>query len=338
MSDIIQLGSIQSDLKDAGTDNHGMGSDYYRRKQKPIEPYYVEKLDFDEAVQKEYPTRDFDVEQYIVDQAIQRGQDPNRPFQKTLRGLDWSRGNDKVRTEYWDSQGSKKRSRELAHYEPYGYNNQTGGVFKNLFNNLQYLGVIEPDPTIRMFNTNPYQTPYVHEFSHHLYNFQDNPPDPRKVVKLPTMSSSKESKNMDFWRTDPSEIQAEASAAKRDYVHRTVPFRREVAGEEYPWSLNNQDPNDKKVYDEVVDDLYEFHWGDKPFDKNHPVIKEGKPIPDEVMDDMFEDWMNRDGHGWGDAYRENPKEFPVELFKEALRLGKKDQKPGLFTGKRSYYA
>ena len=49
---------------------------------------------------------------------------------------------------------------------------------------------------------------------------------------------------------------------------------------------------------------------------------------------MFESWMRDDRHGWGDAYRTKTEKFPVELFKEALRLGKNDQKPaGMFTGR-----
>lgn len=302
MSNIIQLGSIQSDLKDVGTDNHGMGSDYYRRKQKTTEPYYVENLDFDESVQKEFPNRDYDVEQYLVDQAIQRGQNPNRPFQKSLRGLDWSRGNDKIRTEYWDPQALHNvgRNRNGAYY----YNAHKG------------------KPVIRMYNQ---ALPYVHEFSHHLYNFQDNPQDPRNVVKIPESSSSQGSDSMKSWRSDPSEIQAEASKAKRRYVHREVPKR-------VKWGESIGSPSFP------AREHVNFMYNVEPFDKDHPAIKEGKQIPDDVVDDMFKSWMDEDGKGWGESYRKNPKEFPVELFKEALRLGKNDQKPGLFTGKRSYYA
>ena len=298
MDDFFQLPPIEGDLKDVGTDNHGMGSDYYRRKQKTTEPYYVEKLDFDETVQKEFPNRDFDVEQYIVNQSIQRGQDPNRSFQKTLRGLDWSRGNDKVRTEYWDPQGVERGINEEAHYDWRGKGDS---------------------PIIRMFDKNP---PFTHEFSHHLYNFQDNPTDPRKSVEFPTYSSENPPHvAITDWAKRPSEIQADASAAKRRYVHREVPKRK---------SRLNQPFGFRKREDDV-----EF------FDKDHPAIKEGKPIPDDVMDDMFKYWMRNDinesQRGWGESYDKNPEEFPVELFKEALRLGKKDQKPELFTVNRSYY-
>lgn len=295
----VQLGPIETGLEDVGTDNYGMGSDYYRRKQKPTEPYYVEKLDFDETVQKEFPNRDFDVEQYIVNQAIRRGQDPNRPFQKTLRGLDWSRGNDKVKTEYWDPQGVKRGKNTEAHYDWIGRGDS---------------------PIIRMFDKNP---PFTHEFSHHLYNFQGNPPDPRKSVEFPSYSpESPPHVAITDWGKRPSEIQADASAAKRRYVHREVPRRKS-------W-LNHPLNAQKYRYD------VEF------FDKDHPAIKEGKPIPDDVMDDMFKYWMKNDinesQRGWGESYRKNPEEFPVELFKEALRLGKNDQKPGLFTGNVKRYA
>ena len=51
MSNTIQLGAIETDLEDMGTDNHGMGSNYYRRK-----PYVVEYRSFDDNVKKQFRT------------------------------------------------------------------------------------------------------------------------------------------------------------------------------------------------------------------------------------------------------------------------------------------
>ena len=75
MSNSIQLEPIETDVT-------GWGPEYHRRKQEPTEPYYVEDLNFDESVQKEYPGRDAEVEQYMVNQAYKYGHDPKRPFQK----------------------------------------------------------------------------------------------------------------------------------------------------------------------------------------------------------------------------------------------------------------
>ena len=302
MSDTIQLGPVEANVI-------GWGPDYYRRKQEPTEPYYVENLNFDETVQKEFPGRDFDVEQYLVNQAIRRGQDPKRPFQKTLRGLDWSQGSDKVRTEYWDPEGvARGPHRELGHY------NEGNGFF----------GTTEP--TIRMF-ADP--APHTHEFSHHLYNFKDNPPDPRRMVDIPEPYNTVRNAD-DYatgWLSTPLEIQAEASYAKRKYAHDVVGSRKDAQS---PY-IKSRDPDYGGRLSRYA---YKKDYGVEPFDKNHPAVKEDKPIPDEIIDDMFESWMQEDRKGWGESYQNRPEEFPVELFKEALRLGQNNQKPaGLFTGR-----
>jgi hypothetical protein len=319
MSNTIQLGAIETDVT-------GYGPDYYRRKQEPTEPYYVENLNFDDAVQKEYPGRDVEVEQYLVNQAHQRGQDSKRPFQKTLRALDWGKGDEKIRTEYWDPKGvNRGPNQEAAHYDYMGY-----------YQKHQDTPI---EPTIRMFQ-DPKKAPYTHEFSHHLYNFQDKPADPRRRVNIPITSDEQLDRDngnppsyMDKWRSEPSEIQADASKAKRDYTHNEIGERLGMLGyddfdPEEHWGL------DKDEYQDLIRRQHNTYYGVEPFDKNHSAVKEGKPIPDPIIDDMFESWMQRDDKGWGESYRNNPQEFPVEMFKEALKLGKNDQKPaGLFTGR-----
>jgi hypothetical protein len=115
-------------------------------------------------------------------------------------------------------------------------------------------------------------------------------------------------RNFDFgssWLNSPDEIVSEAARRKREYVHGSNGYAEGF-----------EPPNQK--------------W----LDSTHPAVKEGKPIPEKHIDDMFIDWMNKDSAGWGESYRDKPEEFPVELFKEALKLGKNDQKPaGLFTGR-----
>jgi hypothetical protein len=301
MSNTIQLGAIETDVT-------GYGPDYYRRKQEPTEPYYVENLNFDDAVQKEYPGRDVEVEQYLVNQAYQHGHDPKRPFQKTLRALDWGKGDEKVRTEYWDPKGvARGKNQPNASYNP------------------------DSVPSIEMFG-DPKEAPYTHEFSHHLYNFQDNPADPRRRVDVPDSYNTslkrqfgEQSEYQDKWRSAPWEVQAEASQAKRDYIHKDVGNR--IDESQSPYMQSHDGGKSSRL-------IYKGDYGVEPFDKNHPAVKEGKPIPDDIIDDMFETWMQRDDHGWGESYRDRPKDFPVEMFKEALKLGKNDQRPaGMFTGR-----
>lgn len=281
MSNSIQLEPIETDVT-------GWGPDYYRRKQEPTEPYYVENLNFDDAVQKEFPNRDAEVEQYLLNQAYKRGQDPNRPFQKMFKAPDWGKGGDKIRTEYHDPKSQWRQTTEKAHYAPRQvegyYLDEDGGPDEN--------NPVIADPTIRHFEkvpsdySEPYadlKYPYIHEAMHHITSDQ---------------GGSGYERNFDFgssWLNSPDEIVSEAARRKREYVHGT---------------------NQKRLH------------------STHPVVKEGKPIPNEVIDEMFDDWMYKDNKGWGESYREKPEEFPVELFKEALKLGKNDQKPaGLFTGR-----
>jgi hypothetical protein len=281
MSNTIQLEPIETDVT-------GWGSDYYRRKQEPIEPYYVENLNFDDAVQKEFPNRDVEVEQYLLNQAYERGQDPNRPFQKMLKAPDWGKGGDKIRTEYHDPKSQWRKTTEKAHYQPRQvegyYLDEEGGPDEN--------NPVIADTTIRHFEkvpsdlSEPYadlKYPYIHEAMHHITSDQ---------------GGSGYERNFDFgssWLNSPDEIVSEAARRKREYVHGT---------------------NQKRL------------------DSTHPVVKEGKPIPNEAIDEMFDEWMHKDNAGWGESYRDKPEDFPVELFKEALRLGKNDQKPaGLFTGR-----
>lgn len=287
----ITLGSIEGDVT-------GYGPEYYRRNRQPTEPYYVENLDFDDAVRKEHPNRDVEVEQYILNQAYKRGQDPKRSFQNTLQVPDWSKGGEKVRIEYHDPESKKRVDNEAGHY---------------VRSYEKYPNQIEP-AKIRMFSD---QAPYIHEATHHLQS--GNIRDPRRKVAIPDVSAT----TGDDWATRPHEIQAEASEAKRNYLHKEVPDRKK-GGRLIPLPGLENKPRES----------YKADYGVEPFDKDHPAVKEGKPIPDEIVDDMFKHWMGRDPHGWGDAYRDNPEEFPVELFKEALRLGKNDQRPsGLFTGR-----
>ena len=294
-------------LDPAEGDVTGYGPEYYRRNRKPTEPYYVENLNFDDAVQKEHPNRDVEVEQYILNQAYKRGQDPKRPFQNILQVPDWGRGGDKVRTEYWDPESVTRNADEKAHFAWKGYSNLQGRPYYS------------EEPTIRMFVDNP---PYIHEAIHSL---QDSfSLDPRKRVKIPEPSWWNENaSDDDAWGTRPHEIQAEASEAKRKYLHKEVPERMSKPKLLPLPGLENK-PRES----------YKTDYRVEPFDKNHPAVKEGRPIPDPIINDMFKSWMRDDPHGWGDAYRDKPEDFPVELFKEALRLGQNNQKPaGMFTGR-----
>jgi hypothetical protein len=296
MSNTIQLEPIETDLT-------GWGPEYHRRKREPMEPYYVENLNFDDAVQKEFPNRDAEVEQYLLNQAHKRGQDPNRPFQKILKAPDWGKGGDKIRTEYHDPKSQSRKTTEKAHYAPRQvvgyYLDEDGGPDKN----NPYI----EDTTIRLFEkeptdpSEPYgnsEYPYIHEAMHHITSDQ---------------GGSGYERNFDFgspWLNSPNEIMSEAAKRKRAYVHGSNGYAEGF-----------EPPNQK--------------W----LDSAHPAVKEGKPIPEKHIDDMFIDWMNKDNAGWGDSYRYNPEDFPVELFKEALRLGKNDQKPaGMFTGRKSQNA
>jgi hypothetical protein len=278
MSNTIQLEPIETDVA-------GWGSDYYRRKQEPTEPYYVENLNFDDAVQKEFPNRDAEVEQYLLNQAYKRGQDTDRPFQRELKVPDWAAGGEKVRTEHWDPGSFQRTQGELGHYEKARHHIWEEDGKEHEF---------KTPPTIRMFNNYP---PYIHEAAHHLQ--KDQVRDPRIKLNIPSNGLTP-----DGWYQNPEEIQADASLAKRRYVH------------EY------------QLYPHATKEL-------QPLDRNHPAVKEGKPIPEEHIDNMFDWWMiDTEDSKWGAGYNQEPEDFPVEMFKEALRLGKNDQKPaGMFTGR-----
>lgn len=293
MSEIV-LEPIESDVT-------GWGPEYYRRKRQPTEPYYVENLNFDDAVRKEYPNRDVEVEQYLLNQAYKRGQDPNRPFQKILKAPDWGKGADKIRTEYHDPKSQMRSGNEAAHYD-----HGVQGYYLDEKGGPDYNSPVMGDPTIRHFEkvpadpSEPYADldyPYIHEAMHHITSDKGD---------------SGYERNFDFedpWLNSPSEIMSEAASRKREYIHGNIPFYKTL-----PIGKNSEPRK----------------W----FDSAHPAVKEGKPIPDEVIDDIFNNWMYWDPKGWGDSYHDNPEEFPVELFKEALRLGKKDKRPaGLFTGR-----
>jgi len=285
-------------LEPIESDVTGYGPEYYRRNRQPTEPYYVEHLNFDDAVRKEHPNRDVEVEQYLLNQAYKRGQDPNRPFQKILKAPDWGKGGDKIRTEYHDPNSQMRNTTEAAHYQP----RQVQGYYLDEKGGPNYNDPVIADTTIRHFEkvpadpSDPYadlEYPYIHEAMHHITSDKGD---------------SGYERNFDFedpWLNSPSEIMSEAAKHKRAYVHGSAGY---AEGFEPPNQI----------------------W----LDSAHPAVKEGRPIPEKHIDDMFYRWMDRDPKGWGDSYRDNPEEFPVELFKEALRLGKKDQRPpGLFTGR-----
>jgi hypothetical protein len=328
MSDIIRLSAIETDLEDMGTDNHGYGPEYYRRKQEPTEPYYVENLNFDDAVQKEFPNRDVEVEQYLLNQAYKRGQDPNRPFQKTLQVPDWGRAGEKVRTEYWDPNSITRDMGERGHFAQEGVTTLQGQPYYT------------EEPTIRMFDDNP---PYIHEAAHSL---QKQINDPRRNIKIPSKYEyGGVENNRGAWNARPQEIQAEASAVKRDYIHN--PALQKVLGEKEKQELSDtfqqetqykKDGSKNPYYGYTVEDHMRDNGTYLPdnvqrLDRNHPAVREGMPIPEEHIDGMFKHWMTTDPR-WGEFYRDKPEDFPVELFKEALRLGKNDQKPaGMFTGR-----
>jgi hypothetical protein len=320
MSNSIQLEPIETDVT-------GWGPDYYRRKQEPTEPYYVENLNFDDAVQKEFPNRDAEVEQYLLNQAYKRGQDPNRPFQKTLQVPDWGRGGEKVRTEYWDPNSITRYTDEIGHFAQEGVTTARGQSYYT------------EEPTIRMFTDDP---PYIHEAAHSLQNKRS---DPRRNIKMPSKYQMRVSGSLGAWNARPEEIQAEASEVKRNYIHN--PALQKVLGEKEKRELSDhfqQEPQYKEdgsrnpYYGYTIEDHLRDTSGYLPdnvqrLDRNHPAVRGGMPIPEEHIDGMFKQWMTTDPR-WGEFYQNHPEDFPVELFKEALRLGKNDQKPaGLFTGR-----
>lgn len=318
MNEII-LEPIESDVT-------GYGPEYYRRNRQPTEPYYVENLNFDDAVRKEHPNRDVEVEQYLLNQAYKRGQDPQRPFKKTLQVPDWGRGEDKVRTEYWDPDSIARDVGEAGHFAREGISPIQGHSYYT------------EEPTIRMFKDPP---PYIHEAAHSLQNERS---DPRRNIKIPAKHQIRKHDSMGAWNARPEEIQAEASSVKRDYVHRAqLPKTLSKQQEEKLRDRLKREPEYKEdgsvnpYHGYTVEDFKRstFLPSDiQVLDKNHPAVRQNKPIPEEHIDNMFQYWMHSDPQGWGDFYRDNPEEFPVELFKEALRLGKKDQRPtGLFTGR-----
>ena len=320
MSNTIQLGAIETNLEDIGTDNHGMGSDYYRRK-----PYVVESRSFDDNVKKQFPHRDADMEDYLVDRAqthqLDRVDNPSK-----IRGANflpkphWDRRHDKVRHNIYE-QGAAEDRGLTQRNSPTGPYNAAA----------TYNSTRDSEPTIDTYTGG--ESNAVHEGMHYLADPNPGSPDytysdPRKAIPIPDL------KRLKTWGTRGGEIMAEAAEAKRRYAHQTVSNRKSQLG----YYDYDEDPNyydyDKEEYQDAIRSNYKDYHGSEPFDENHPAVKEGKPIPNEVIDDMFQQWMFEDRKGWGDAHRSRPEEFPVEVFKEALRLGKNDQRPaGMFTGR-----
>ena len=259
----------------------------------PPKPYGVELLDFDGAVAEEFPGRDPKLEEYLVEQAIKRGKDPNRPYKRQLPSPDWSKRGDKIDVEHYEHGSMAQKRGEAGHYSP----GHSGQFLDEEGNPHDY----EVKPTIRMF-TRPENAPYTHEFMHHL-NQVPRFEDPRKRLKL------KDAPWGFKWHLKPHEVQSEASAKKREYLYET---------QNYP----SHDLKDNLA----------------PLDRDHPAVKEGKPLPEEHIDRMFQKWMVDDEDGdWGGSYERDPENFPVELFKEALRLGQNNKKPtGMFTGKAMF--
>ena len=328
MSNTIQLGAIETDVT-------GYGPEYNRRKRKPIEPYYVEDMDFGQAVEKEFPGRDVEVEQYLVKQAHERGQNPDRPFQKILKAPDWGKGGDKIRTEHHDPNSKQRNTNEYAHYQPGG----VAGYYLDEEGGPDWEAPVIEDPVIRHFKKSftdgrngKKDYPYTHEAMHHITSDQ---------------GGSGYERNFDFgrsWLNDPGEIMSEAAFRKRDYVHNpesqkvlTKEKRQSMADRLQQEPEYDEDGSENPYYGLTVEDYYGKGYlpeNLQPLDKNHPAIKEGKNIPEGHIDEMLKNWMGSDNHGWGESYRDNPEDFPVELFKEALRLGKNDQRPaGMFTGR-----
>ena len=311
MSNTIQLGAIETNLENIGTDNYGMGSDYYRRK-----PYVVESRSFDDNVKKQFPHRDADMEDYLVDRAqthqLDRIDNPSK-----IRGANflpkphWDRRHDKVRHNIYETGAAEDRGLTQRNSPTGSYNAAA-----------TYNSTRDSEPTIDTYKGG--ESNSVHEGMHYLADPNPGSPDytyadPRKAIPIPDL------KRLKTWGTRGGEIMAEAAEAKRRYAHQTVSNRKDES--QSPYMQSHDGGKSSRL-------IYKGDYGVEPFDKNHPAVKEGKPIPNEVIDDMFQQWMFEDKKGWGDAHRSRPEDFPVEVFKEALRLGKNDQRPaGMFTGR-----
>lgn len=322
MANSIILDPIDINLSDQGTDNLGMGPEYYRRK-----PYDVYYQNFRETVNTDFPTSKFlGMEDYLVEQASSRSKDPHRTFTDVFPDTHWDRKDDKVRFEdhvfqketddgYWVKNAP---SGERGHYD-------TAGV-----------GSWEKRPTIRQWY--PESGIYTHEFNHHLTTPKVGTPHDEYWSSYTPFPGDR---GVGSWAARPREIQAEAASAKRDYIYNTIHTRKRDLGRGYgththPWDDPKLNPEglSKDEFNNESREAYKKIYGVEPFDKNHPAVKNNFPIPEDILDDMFESWMEETPHDWGESYKNNPKEFPKEKFKEALRLGKKDQRPaGLFTGR-----
>jgi len=318
----IELDTIGANLSDQGTDNLGMGPEYHRRK-----PYDVDYRNFRETVNIDYPTSKFaGMEDYLVEQASSRSKDPYRKFQDVFPDTHWDRKDDKIR---FEDHVFKKETPDGAWVTnaptgEYGHYSTTG------------MNSWDKRPTSRQWY--PRAGIATHEFNHHLTTPKVGTPDYDYRESYTPFPGDK---GKGSWAARPREIQAEAAKAKRDYIYNTVPSRMKKLGSGYgthshPWNDPELNPEglSKDEFNNKSRELYKKSYEVEPFDKNHPAVKNNFPVPENILDSMFESWMEQTPYEWGDSYKNNPKEFPKEKFKEALRLGKKDQPPaGLFTGR-----
>lgn len=114
------------------------------------------------------------------------------------------------------------------------------------------------------------------------------------------------------WLNSPWEITAEAREAKLKFANRNM------SHDEFKSKTHRQAGNLPKEDNR------------KLWDANHPDVKAGKPMSDKIVNEIFESWMKNDHTLWGDMYRQNPEEFPVEYFKEAIKVSSTEPTAELF--------
>lgn len=159
----------------------------------------------------------------------------------------------------------------------------------------------------------PYDNPQ-HALIHERHHFDTrNSPvshDPRGWKKPPTGFSGMAPPK---WLQNPHEVAADAREAKFRY-----------ANDEEILTRTNLNASPGTIQLGAIGGWTE----------DHPSVKNNEPLPDEIVDEIFQNWMKNDGSGWGKLYKGDPENFPVELFKEAIKVGENSQKPvGMFTGR-----
>ena len=168
----------------------------------------------------------------------------------------------------------------------------------------------------------PYDDPkraLIHE--RHHFDTRNSPVrhDPRGWKKPPTGFSGMAPPK---WLQNPHEVAADAREAKFQYAN----------DEEISGRIKEPDASGTIQLGTLRGS------GNPGWNEDHPSVKNNEPLPDEIVDEIFQNWMKNDSSGWGKLYEEDPENFPVELFKEAIKVGQNDKPSGMFTGDNRQYA